>query len=186
MPHSRKVLVVATNLFFLPRVQNIAAPSGCETRQVMTVDRLHEEMADGETVLVLVDLEADPEFWGEAVRAVLAGGEGRPQVVGYGGHTNTAMLEKAQKVGCDLVLTKGQFSRDLGKLISNAARSDPRSRTPLTNFGTLPHSCQFTGMHPDPRLAAPSGFRSRIRIRGKLFAGMTEVGVLYQPQYLVR
>ena len=124
---SKKVLVVATNLFFLPRIQNIAAPSGCETRQVMTVDRLNEEMAEGETALVLVDLEADPEFWGEAVRAVLAGGESRPQVVGYGGHTNTEMLQRAEEVGCDLVLTKGQFSRDLAKLIAEAAQSASKS-----------------------------------------------------------
>ena len=119
---NKKILVVATNLFFLPRVQNMAAPSGCETRQVMTVDRLNEEMAEGETVLVLVDLEADAELWADAVRTVLASGEGRPQVVGYGGHTNTAMLQRAEEVGCDLVLTKGQFSRDLGKLIADAAQ----------------------------------------------------------------
>ena len=39
------------------------------------------------------------------------------EVIGYGGHTNTAMLQRAEEVGCDMVLTKGQFSRDLGKLI---------------------------------------------------------------------
>ena len=124
---NKKILVVATNLFFLPRIQNMAAPSGYETRQVMSVDRLHEEMAEGEgeTVLVLVDLEAEAEFWGDAVRAVLASGEARPQVVGYGGHTNTAMLQRAEEVGCDLVLTKGQFSRDLGKLIGEASESAP-------------------------------------------------------------
>ena len=123
MPRSKKVLVIATNLFFMPRIQNIAAPSGCNTRQVMTIDRLKEEMADGETVLVLVDLEADPDFWGEAVGRVLASGPSRPQVVGYGGHTNTEMLQRAEEVGCDLVLTKGQFSRDLPKLIAEAAES---------------------------------------------------------------
>lgn len=96
----------------------------------MTVDRLHEEVAEGETVLVLVDLEADTDFWGEAVRTVLASGEERPQVIGYGGHTNTVMLQRAEEVGCDLVLTKGQFSRDLGKLIGEAAQSDARSQTP--------------------------------------------------------
>ena len=119
----QKILVIATNLFFLPRIQNIAAPSGCNTRQVMTIDRLKEEMADGETVLVLVDLEANPDFWGEAVGRVLASGPSRPQVVGYGGHTNTAMLQKAEEAGCDLVLTKGQFSRDLSKLIAEAVGS---------------------------------------------------------------
>ena len=123
LPRSKKVLVIATNLFFLPRIQNIAAPSGCNTRQVMTIDRLKEEMADGETVLVLVDLEADPDFWGDAVRTVLASGPSRPKIVGYGGHTNTTMLSKAEEVGCDLVLTKGQFSRDLAELIADAAES---------------------------------------------------------------
>ena len=96
----------------------------------MTVDRLHEEMGDGETVLVLVDLEAGPELWGEAVKTVLASGDGRPQVVGYGGHTNTVMLQRAEEVGCDLVLTKGQFSRDLAKLIAEAAQSGTPSQTP--------------------------------------------------------
>ena len=124
MPRSKKILVIATNLFFLPRIQNIAAPSGCDTRQVMTIQRLNEELADGTPVLALVDLEADPEFWGDAVRTLLAGGgASRPKIVGYGGHTNTAMLQKAEEVGCDLVLTKGQFSRDLPKLIAEAAES---------------------------------------------------------------
>ncbi len=123
LPHRKKVLVVTTNLFFLPRIRNVAEPHGCDTRQVMSADRLNEEMAEGETVLVLVDLEADPDFWGEAVRTVLASGEARPQIVGYGGHTNIAMLQRAEEAGCDLVLTKGQFSRDLGKLIAEASGS---------------------------------------------------------------
>ena len=33
------------------------------------------------------------------------------------------MLSKAEEVGCDLVLTKGQFSRDLAELIAAAAES---------------------------------------------------------------
>lgn len=123
MLRSKKILVIATNLFFLPRIQNMAAPSGYETRQVMTIDRLREELTDGTAVLALVDLEADPNFWAEAVRMVLSRGEARPQVVGYGGHTNATMLRRGEEVGCDLVLTKGQFSRDLSKLIANAAET---------------------------------------------------------------
>ena len=125
-----KILVIATNLFFLPRIQNMAAPSGCETRQVMTVDRLNEELVEGETVLVLVDLEAEADFWVEAVSTILARGESRPQIIGYGGHTNTVMLQKAEEVGCDLVLTKGQFSRDLAKLIADAAESVASNESP--------------------------------------------------------
>ena len=96
----------------------------------MTVDRLNEEMADGGTVLGLVDLEADVDFWVEAVRTILASGEERPQIIGYGGHTNTVMLQKAEEVGCDLVLTKGQFSRDLAKLIADASERAASNSSP--------------------------------------------------------
>lgn len=116
----QNILVIATNLFFLPRIQNIATPNGCDTRQVMDVERLNEELGEGTAILVLVDLEAEPDFWEEAVKTVLALGAGRPQIVGYGGHTNVTMLQKAEEAGCDLVLTKGQFSRDLAKLIAEA------------------------------------------------------------------
>ena len=119
----KKVLVIATNLFFLPRIRNVAEPFGCNTRQVMNAERLNDELDDGTTVLVLVDLEAEPDFWEEAVNTVLALGTARPRIVGYGGHTNTVMLQRAEEVGCDLVLTKGQFSRDLAKLIADAAES---------------------------------------------------------------
>ena len=116
-----KVLVIATNLFFLPRIRNVAEAHGCDTRQVMNVERLNDELDEGTPVLVLVDLEADPDYWEEAVKTVLAMGAPRPQIVGYGGHTNVPMLQRAESAGCDLVLTKGQFSRDLGKLIAEAA-----------------------------------------------------------------
>ena len=121
-----KILVIATNLFFLPRVQNVASAHGCDTRQVMTLERLREELAHGSpVVLALVDLEGDPGFWEEAVRTMQDGCPSPPKIVGYGGHTNTAMLHKAQEIGCDLVLTKGQFSRDLAKLIADAAAAIP-------------------------------------------------------------
>ncbi len=116
---NRKILVVTTNLFFLPRVQNVAAPNGYETRQVMTIERLHEELSDGDTKLALLDLEGESDFWGDAIKVLLDLGTPRPKVVGYGGHSNIAMLDQAKKLGCDLVLTKGQFSRDLQKLIAS-------------------------------------------------------------------
>jgi ActR/RegA family two-component response regulator len=114
-----KVLVVTTDLFFLPRVQNVATPNGYATRQVMTIERLQEELSEGVSILALVDLEGDSDFWSEAVKTLVDFTEQRPKIVGYGGHTNIKMLDRAKKLGCDLVLTKGQFSRDLQKLISS-------------------------------------------------------------------
>ena len=115
----KKVLVITTDLFFLPRVQNVATPNGYDTRQVMTVDRLQEELSEGNSILALVDLEGEFDLWSEAIKTLLDVGDSRPKVVGYGGHSNIKMLDEAKKLGCDLVLTKGQFSRDLQKLIGS-------------------------------------------------------------------
>ena len=136
----QKVLVIATNLFFLPRIQNTAAPIGCDTRQVMTIERLHEELADDKAVLALVDLEADPDFWGDAVRTVLASGPFHGlKIVGYGGHTNTEMLQRAEEAGCDLVLTKGQFSRDLSNAHSRGRRVSRHERLTVRTLMPSPH-----------------------------------------------
>lgn len=115
----RKILVLSTNLFFLPRVQNVATPNGYDVRQVMTIERLQQELSDGDSKLAFVDLEGESNFWSDAIRQLLDAGESRPMVIGYGGHSNLTILERAKKFGCDLVLTKGQFSRDLHKLIES-------------------------------------------------------------------
>ena len=140
MPRSKKILVIATNLFFLPRIQNIAAPSGCDTRQVMTVERLNEELADGETVLALVDLEADPDFWGDAVRTILASGPSRPKIVGYGGHTNTTMLQQGRRSRLRPRADQGPIqprppkAHSRGRRVSRHERLTVRTLTPSPHF----------------------------------------------------
>ena len=35
----------------------------------------------------------------------------------FGPHEDVAMLERARDLGCDIVLNKGEFNRDLPKII---------------------------------------------------------------------
>ena len=42
---------------------------------------------------------------------------GGAKVVAFGPHENVDMLERARNLGCDLVLNKGEFNRDLPKML---------------------------------------------------------------------
>ena len=115
-----KIIIVTSNLFFLPRVQNAATPHGHSVRQTESLDRFDQEYDPNDTALVLIDLEEDPDLWSHIVGKILATNKDRPRIIAYGPHTDTTSQKKAQKVGCDTVLTKGEFSRDLVDLIASS------------------------------------------------------------------
>ncbi len=114
-----KVLVVGQGLFFLPRIQNTAAPFGYEVVQTATGARFWEEHAKGTTALILVDLEGDRDTWTAVVEELRRRGEAKSRVVAFGPHADVATLRLAKDLGCDEVVTKGQFSSGLGQIISS-------------------------------------------------------------------
>ena len=70
MPHRKAILVVGRNLFFLPRIQNVASPSGYEVKLTATAPKFWETYDEGDTALVLVDLEGDKDTWTAVVRGL--------------------------------------------------------------------------------------------------------------------
>ena len=113
------VLVVGQNLFFLPRIQNVAAPVGFEVRRVATESTFWDNYREAKPALVLVDLEGDRDTWTRVVEGLGAQGEPRPNIVAFGPHADVAVLELARKLGCDAVLTKGEFSDALQQIVES-------------------------------------------------------------------
>jgi len=123
------VLLVGQNLFFLGRVEAVAEPLGYEVQRATTESVFREYYASRRPALILVDLEGDESVWSKVLESIghpeegginEQGGinkEGGVQVVAFGPHENVAMLERARNLGCDLVLNKGEFNRDLPKII---------------------------------------------------------------------
>ena len=58
-----RIILLGQNLFFLGRVETVAEPLGYSVRQAQTEAGFWDCYADGETELVLVDLEGDAETW---------------------------------------------------------------------------------------------------------------------------
>lgn len=117
MPHRKAILVVGRNLFFLPRIQNVASPSGYEVKLTATAPEFWEAYDEGDTALVFLDLEGDKDTWTAVVRGLRERVPPVSKVVAFGPHSDIESLELAREMGCDAVLTKGEFSGALKKIV---------------------------------------------------------------------
>lgn len=116
MNGSGKIILVAQDLFFLPRVYNAAAPQGYEVMQAQTAERFRDVYGEGRTALVLVDLAGDAGEW-RAVVERLSREAGRPRIVAFGNHADEEALEEAVALGCDAALSNAELSRDMVKIV---------------------------------------------------------------------
>ena len=111
------VLLVGQNLFFLGKIEAVAEPLGYEVQRATTESVSREYYARRRPALILVDLEGDESIWTEVLGNIGHPEEGVVKVVAFGPHENVDMLERGRNLGCDLVLNKGEFNRDLPKII---------------------------------------------------------------------
>jgi len=119
LPDSNRetILLVGQNLFFLGRVEALAEPLGYEVQRATTESVFWDIYAGRRPALILVDLEGDESIWSNVLEDIAHQEAGGFTVVAFGPHENVAMLERARNLGCDLVLNKGEFNRDLPKII---------------------------------------------------------------------
>lgn len=111
------VLLVGQNLFFAGKVEALAEPLGYDVQRATTESVFWENFATRRPALILVDLEGDEPIWSSVLEKLDHQELGESKIVAFGPHENVAMLERARNLGCDLVLNKGEFNRDLPKII---------------------------------------------------------------------
>ena len=111
------VLLVGQNMFFLGRVEAQAEPLGYEVQWATTQSAFLEYYESRRPALILVDLEGDESIWTNVLEDIDHQEAAGVKVVAFGPHENVAMLERARNLGCGLVLNKGEFNRDLPKII---------------------------------------------------------------------
>lgn len=123
MPDKETVLVLTSNLFFMPRIEAAAEAGGLEIVSVSTAARLTEAQKDHTIPLVLVDLEMDEAVWTEALESLTAAKSKNTRIVAYGPHGEPGILRKARDLGSDAVLIKRDFSEGLQELLASRGAS---------------------------------------------------------------
>ena len=119
MPDSNKetVLLVGQNMFFVGRVEAQVEPLGYEVQWATTQSAFWDYYKGRRPALILLDLEGDESIWSDVLENIDHQEAGGVKVVAFGPHEDAAMLERARNLGCGLVLNKGEFNRDLPKII---------------------------------------------------------------------
>ena len=117
-----RIILLGQNLFFQARVETVAEPRGYSVRQAHTEADFWTFYSDGETELVLVDLEGDADTWNSVLhtlseRVSAANSGSPPRIVAFGPHEDTASMERAAALGAQQTLNKGRFSATLGEIV---------------------------------------------------------------------
>ena len=113
------VLLLGQNLFFSGRVEASAEPQGYEVQRATTELIFWDHYASCRPGLIFIDLEGDEPTWSNVLKKLNQQKLDGVKVVAFGPHENVAALDRARNLGCDLVLNKGEFNRDLAKIISS-------------------------------------------------------------------
>jgi DNA-binding NarL/FixJ family response regulator len=123
MPDKETVLVLTSNLFFMPRIEAAADAGGLDTVTAKTATALMAAVEAHTVPLVLVDLEMDEPVWTEALESLKAVKTPGTKVVAYGPHGEPDTLRKARDLGSDAVLIKRDFSEGLVELLASRGAS---------------------------------------------------------------
>lgn len=117
LEHRLSVVYLTKDLLFSSRVTSAAKQAGFDISVVNNLDQLQDRLSAAPAALV-VDLEhgaAEPQ----AILNLLPGISPRPYTIAYGPHVKESLLAAAQAAGFDLVLSRGQFDKQIGQLLQS-------------------------------------------------------------------
>jgi CheY-like chemotaxis protein len=112
---SQRVLAVLDDLFFTVKINESAKRAGLAIEFVKS-EKDAVERAKTNPALVIIDLNCrsvDP--------LALVGKLKGIRLIGYLSHVQGELKQKAQEAGCDVVLARSAFSRDLPQILRSVA-----------------------------------------------------------------
>jgi DNA-binding NarL/FixJ family response regulator len=121
-PHG---LVLCDDLIFYSRIAGAARAAGLMVRQAKTAGDLVSLARQHSPGGVILDLQ-NPGLDLVALLAELkAACPAMPRVVAYGSHVETELLRAARQAGCDGVMPRSQFAKELEGHIGEWLRASP-------------------------------------------------------------
>jgi len=112
------VLALVDDLFFQAKIMETAKHVGVTFRACATPDALLAEIAQEQPRLIVVDLNARSSPVA-ALPNIQAGANGVP-VIAFLSHVQTDLAQQARAAGCQRVMARSQFTRDLATILAQA------------------------------------------------------------------
>lgn len=116
----KKIIVLLDDLFFSSKIREAAKHLEIELEFVKEPSSFTDQMRLGNPALVLVDLNSKAFSPLQVIKTIKSTGELKQiPVLGYLSHVQTELKKEAAKAGCDLILPRSKFSRDLKNILRN-------------------------------------------------------------------
>lgn len=112
------VLALVDDLFFQAKIMETAKHVGVTVRACSTPGALFAEIAQEKPKLIILDLNARSSPVAELPK-IQAGANGAP-VIAFLSHVQTELAQEARAAGCQRVMARSQFTRDLATILAQA------------------------------------------------------------------
>jgi CheY-like chemotaxis protein len=112
------VVALLDDLFFQAKLLETAKQVGVELRACTTPDALDAEIAKSAPRLIVVDLNALSDPF-QAIERLQASG-GKIPLIAFLSHVQVDLAERARAAGCNDVMPRSKFTRDLATILARA------------------------------------------------------------------
>ena len=113
-----KIIAVVDDLFFASKMREAAKPLGLNIEFIKNPEGLIEKLKSQKPSLIIFDLNSKICNPNEIIKNLKSSPTLKDiPVLGYLSHVQTELKEEADKAGCDLVLPRSKFSKDLKEIL---------------------------------------------------------------------
>jgi DNA-binding NtrC family response regulator len=113
-----QVLALVDDLFFQAKITETAKHVGIGVRMCATPDALLSAAAEEKPNLIVVDLNARSGPVDSLAR-IQSTADGTP-VLAFLSHVQTELAQRARAAGCQTIMARSQFARDLATILARA------------------------------------------------------------------
>lgn len=122
---TRSLLALLDNLFFVAKLAAAASQTGLHLVTARTLDKALTQALTNLPALIVIDLDAHPCRPFDFIQTVKADERLRAiPLLGFVAHVNTGVQQQARAAGCDRVLARSVFFRDLPELLQTASKQE--------------------------------------------------------------
>ncbi len=116
---NRKIIAVLDDLFFSSKIREASKSLNLDIEFLKNTEGLPERLRTIQPSLIIFDLNSKTSNPLDAIQNLKSSPELKDiTVLGYLSHVQTELKEAASEAGCDLILPRSKFSRDLREILA--------------------------------------------------------------------
>lgn len=117
--HRKKIVAVLDDLLFSSKIREAAKTLEIDLEFVKSPDGFKEKILSTRPSLIIFDLNSRAGNPLEVIKSIKSTGELKQiPVIGFLSHVQIELKKEADGAGCDLVIPRSKFSRDLREILS--------------------------------------------------------------------